>query len=352
MFAKRVAFLLLIMNTALLILPQISSNSSNATDSPLRIGGTPVVDGALTLSDEAKKRIYAPDGILTHHHAIQYLSFGPPFEKPFEKPPIFPSSVAVTNRLSARVSPTLCRTSPNTSNTNPEVSQDFFYQEFAVTNRLSARVSPTLCRTSPNPSNTNPEVSQDFFYQEFDIDSGIPQSRVVSPLPSSRAMSPTESFASSSKSLHFSTDESTEESQDWDDGTVKMAANLRDGSLRFSLQKFASRCESTLNRRRSSTCRRSGRLKSLRSCLGELNCASKRVKDEPAEHDGQAEEFTANGSAYSLSFGHDDGSLAGQHLLTLFEIDEEEEMSMADMPLLGASRGYEAYRGSGYEYCA
>jgi len=311
-------FLMMMMMIIIIIIistQQVTSTSS-ATDAPPKVGDAPSPDGVLTLSKEAKKRVYAPDGILTHHHAIQYLSFGPPFEKPFEKPPIFPSSVAVANRPLARASHT------------PPV-----------------RASPTihavpLMEANFPESHETPLVEADF-YKEFDVKLGIPQSRVVSPLPTSRSASPAESLASSAKSLHFSTDESTESSQDWDDGTVKMSANLRDGSQRFSLQRIASQCELSLYRKRSYASRWSGkRLKSIRSCLEGLKC-SKHVQDEVVETVKSSEEFTTQGSAYSLSFGHDDGSLAGQYLLPLCQIDEEDEISMADMPLLSTSRGFE-----------
>lgn len=41
-------------------------------------------DSPLLLSREAQKRIYSPDGILTHHHATQFLTFSPPFDSKFQ----------------------------------------------------------------------------------------------------------------------------------------------------------------------------------------------------------------------------------------------------------------------------
>jgi hypothetical protein len=34
----------------------------------------------LMLSKEAQDRIYAPEGIFSHHHAVQFLTFSPPFD--------------------------------------------------------------------------------------------------------------------------------------------------------------------------------------------------------------------------------------------------------------------------------
>lgn len=85
---------------------------------------------------------------------------------------------------------------------------------------------------------------------------------------------------------------------------------------------------------------RVNRLGSLRSCFAGMNCARRMKDDEAVERDGlSSEEITAQDSAYSLSIGNDDNSL-GQHLLTLYEVEEEEDdRSMANMPLLSTSRG-------------
>ena len=280
-------------------------NSTAVSDSPPRVGDAPATgDGVLTLSAEAQRRVYSPDGILTHHHAIQYLSFGPPFEKPFDRPPIFPSSVAIANRRT-------------TSPTGPR------------TNSPNSYVAPLPPRAS---------------YKEIDLESGAPQSRSAS--PAVRSISPMEysSASSDAKSPGLSTDASTtDESQNWDDGTVKMAPN--DGNLRESFQKIASQCEMALNRKRpSASPSRSSRrghgssLKHLRSCFSALNCGKRTKEEQVITGRHNSEEFTTlAGSTYSLSFGHEENSL-GQHnmSMTLFEIDEEE--SMADMPLLGSKR--------------
>lgn len=42
----------------------------------------PLGDSVLYLSEKARSRMYASDGILTHHHAHQFLSFSPSFELP------------------------------------------------------------------------------------------------------------------------------------------------------------------------------------------------------------------------------------------------------------------------------
>jgi hypothetical protein len=39
-------------------------------------------DAPLLLSKRAQERAYFPEGILSHHHAVQFVSFVPPFEKP------------------------------------------------------------------------------------------------------------------------------------------------------------------------------------------------------------------------------------------------------------------------------
>lgn len=44
----------------------------------------PSIDGILTLSLVARSRIYAPEGILKHHHAGLFLTFSPPFEPEIE----------------------------------------------------------------------------------------------------------------------------------------------------------------------------------------------------------------------------------------------------------------------------
>lgn len=301
----------------------MTCNASSSAASPPKVGEIPQCpDGILTLTEEAKKRIYAPDGIMTHHHAIQFLSFGPPFEKPFAKPPIFPTSVAFNKRPQVASSPLQSVRPP---------------------------LSPTP--RAPSPIAQEDSIESTSFYTEFDILSGTPQNKESPPrAPSpktlfpSRAMSPGADSLSSLKSPDFSTDASTEESQDWDDGTVKMSTNLRDGSRRFSLQSIASQCELTLNRRRSSTKSSGRRLATLRSCLGGLNCA-KRVQDDTVLETGlKSEEFTAQGSAYSMSFGHDENPL-GEQLLTLYEVEEEQDQddrSMANMPLLSttAHRGF------------
>lgn len=311
-------------NDSFLWAMQVNANTSSSSDSPPRVGETPAAsDGVLTLSEEAKRRVYAPDGILTHHHAIQFLSFGPPFEKPFERPPVFPSSVAVTKRHATTTPPT----------------------------PVDRPASP--CPLSPIASPTNddvPLVSANF-YTEIDLESGAPQSRespprATSPQLQQRAFSPGAdsftSFPSSTKSPDFSTDASsdTQESQDWDDGTIRAmnSNNLRDGSRRFSLQSIASQYELTLNRRRSTSSRKSGRrFIGLRACFAGLSCA-RRTKQEVIETEGGgSEEFTAQGSAFSASFGNDD--TLGEHLLTLYEVDEEDESSMAEMPLLSTG-GY------------
>jgi hypothetical protein len=278
-------------------------NSTAVSDSPPRGGDAPAIgDVVLTLSAEAQRRVYAPDGILTHHHAIQYLSFGPPFEKPFERPPIFPSSVAIANRRTP--SPTVPRTtSPNSY-------------------------------VAPLPPTTS--------YKEIDLESGAPQSRSIS--PTVRPISPMEysSGSSSARSAGFTSDASDtdDESHNWDDGTVKMASG--DGNLRESFQKIASQCELVLHRKRSSTSlsrssrrEQSSSLKHLRSCLSALNCG-KRTNEEQVitGRRSSSEEFTTqDGSTYSLSFGHEENSLGQHNMMTLFEIDEEE--SMAEFPLLG-----------------
>ena len=294
--------------------------SSNTCDSPRRVGDEPQPgEGVLTLSADAKKRIYAPDGIMTHHHAIQYLSFCPPFEKPFDKPPVFPKfsdTGSAASRSVARISPT---------------------------NNVD-RVSPT-CDEDPIES-TN-------FYEEIDIDSGAPQSRALSRTVSPDSLDLSANDSSVKSSLHFSTDSSTEDSQAWDDGTVKMTANLGDGSRRFSLQRIASHCELSLNRRRGSSRRINNvrRLKSLGACFAALSC-SRRMEDEVDENRQMSEEITANGSTYSLSFGHDDNSFV-KHMLTLYEVDEE-ECSISAMPLLNSSRGKLAFEDDEFddEYAA
>jgi len=281
-------------------------------DSPPRVGEAAAGERVLTLSDEARNRIHVPGGILTHHHAIQYLSFGPPFEKPLEKPPMFPKFVSGG------------KSSPAAFNVNRS--------DFARTSLFS---SNDIARTSPITSNDHP-LDTTNSYKEFDIETGVPQSRTsperaISPL-SMRAVSP-DSMASSAKSPDLSTDVSTQASQDWDDGTIKMASNLGGlGSRRFSLQGLS------LNRGRRSATRSGRRLKSLRACFGGLSCA-RRATNEVVEIGEASEEFTCQESAQSLSFGHDDQSL-GQHLLTLYEVEEEEDVgSMADMPLLSTKRG-------------
>lgn len=40
--------------------------------------------GPLLLSSAAQKRIYCPDGISSHHHATQFLTFSPPFDVKFQ----------------------------------------------------------------------------------------------------------------------------------------------------------------------------------------------------------------------------------------------------------------------------
>lgn len=42
-------------------------------------------EAPLLLSKKAQERIYAPDGILTHHHAVQFITFSPPFD-PYRAP--------------------------------------------------------------------------------------------------------------------------------------------------------------------------------------------------------------------------------------------------------------------------
>jgi hypothetical protein len=43
--------------------------------------GPAAEDAALLLSKQGQERAYFPQGILSHHHAVQFLSFQPPFEK-------------------------------------------------------------------------------------------------------------------------------------------------------------------------------------------------------------------------------------------------------------------------------
>ena len=38
------------------------------------------MESALVLSRDAENRIYAPEGVLNHHHAIQFITFSPPFD--------------------------------------------------------------------------------------------------------------------------------------------------------------------------------------------------------------------------------------------------------------------------------
>ena len=40
--------------------------------------------GPLLLSSAAQKRLYCPDGIQSHHHATQFLTFSPPFDVKFQ----------------------------------------------------------------------------------------------------------------------------------------------------------------------------------------------------------------------------------------------------------------------------
>ncbi|KAL3910807.1 MAG: hypothetical protein SGILL_007546 [Bacillariaceae sp.] len=47
---------------------------------PNKNGGS-TEDAALLLSKKAQERAYFPEGILSHHHAVQFVSFQPPFEK-------------------------------------------------------------------------------------------------------------------------------------------------------------------------------------------------------------------------------------------------------------------------------
>jgi hypothetical protein len=50
----------------------------------------------LTLSELAQARIYAPDGILKHHHASEYLTFVPPFESPVQRATEHPDELSAS----------------------------------------------------------------------------------------------------------------------------------------------------------------------------------------------------------------------------------------------------------------
>lgn len=57
--------------------------SPQGAPSTLPSGAKPAAEDApLLLSKKAQERAYFPEGLLTHHHAVQFVSFAPPFETP------------------------------------------------------------------------------------------------------------------------------------------------------------------------------------------------------------------------------------------------------------------------------
>lgn len=235
-------------------------------------------EGVLTLSAEAQKRIYAPDGTLTHHHAMQYLSFCPPFENETPAP------------------------------------------------------SPTPDNVDMNPnSDTHSQKSIDLYIAETG--------------PPARAMSP-ELWRSKSPTLTL-TDNSTQGSQDWDDGTVKMTANLQNGLPSFpSFQSL----DSLKGRRRKKASRnyRRRRIRSLGACFSGLKCERRSEMDEQEEETTSNRPRLGSQDLSSFTMALDEHLLAlienDDHLRTLYlaadsDDDMEDERSFSDMPLLNTNRG-------------
>lgn len=236
----------------------------------------------LTLSPAAQKRIYAPGGTLTHYHAMHYLSFYPPFDNPSaESTPYRP----LENR-------------PAESTPTPETE-------------LLSKDNNDACS----------HVSMDLYLSDSD-----PSRVYLSDSVPLRAVPP-ELWRSKSPTLTLS-DSSTQESQDCDDGTVKMTANLRSHCMLPSSQSLES-LQKGLQRRRSFRYngRRAHRHRSFGGFFSGLNCL-RRQMDEPewtvTRRRSSSQDLSL--SAYTLAL--DD------NLLTLYEADSEDERSMAEMPLL------------------
>ena len=58
----------------------INTNDDDGSQPGKRVVRTNVEDSPLLLGKTAKDRSYFPEGILNHHHAIQFMTFSPPFE--------------------------------------------------------------------------------------------------------------------------------------------------------------------------------------------------------------------------------------------------------------------------------
>ena len=240
----------------------------------------------LTLATAAQKRIYAPGGTQTHHHAMHYLRFYPPFENP------------------------------------PAESTP--HQPFESCTADSAPTSDMEHIRSDN-SDACSHVSMDLYLSEPD-----PSRVYLSDACPLRPLPP-ELWRSKSPSLTLS-DSSTQESQECDDGTVKMTANLRSHRKLLSSQSLES-LQKGLQRRRSFRCngRRAYRPRSSGGCFSGLNC-SRRQTDEPGRTVTRPRVSSQDLSSSSFTLALDD------NLLTLYEADSEDEQSMAEMPLLNTNR--------------
>lgn len=262
------------------------------TNSIKREGEAPhAAEGVLTLSKAARKRIYAPDGTLTHHHAMQYLSFSPPFE--FQAPPASPVPVTLSPARMSETSDILSNSSDGDALSHASLDLECDDQEEPTNPK-----SPALTLTD-----SSTQASQ------VDWDDGIPG--------------------------------------DWDDGTVKMTANLRDGNRRFSLPSITALGERSLTFRKSE--QQGGKNSAFRGlkglvCLVGMSC-SRRKRDETVSSVSLPDMMTSED--FSLTF--DDSSSWGRHgLLTLYETEDEDERSMADIPLLRGKSNYN----KAYEYAA